>query len=338
MSIKSVLIIRCGALGDLVASTSVIDAIKLQFGSQTIIDFVSTPGAGSLLKDDPRVNHVFPLKHKKIPIIFSSQKKSIIHYSKKENYDLLINFERGKQFKSLVQKVKAKKKVGHFFTTPKTKKDGMHTVEVKKLMFEEVVDKEVFEKSFPRLIGTPKEDIFNKYNLSKRYIIISPSNSHQKRNLMNYRAWENKSWVELIHKLSKEIEVVIVGNKGEDTFFDELKPYPSNVVDLVGKTPLPDLIGVINNATGLVATDTGTAHIASAVSTEVFALIGPTPANETGPYKTPTNKVHIISLNLECSPCYKTQVMKDCRDNVCMKGINAQMVYDEISNAKLLIN
>ncbi|MBU1658473.1 glycosyltransferase family 9 protein, partial [bacterium] len=127
-----------------------------------------------------------------------------------------------------------------------------------------------------------------------------------------------------------------VGNKGEDVFFEKLKPFPKTVIDLVGKTSLVDLVGVIEGACGLVATDTGTAHIASALNTEVFALIGPTPDNQTGPYQSQTNRVHIISANLSCSPCYKTQVMKNCKDNICMKQITVEQVYDRIVSANLL--
>ena len=108
------------------------------------------------------------------------------------------------------------------------------------------------------------------------------------------------------------------------------------MIDLVGNTSLVDLIGVINSAVGLISTDTGTAHMASAVDTEVFALIGPTPANQTGPYQSPNNTVHIISAYKDCSPCYKTEVMKNCKDNVCMKDISLKMVYDSIKSAKLL--
>jgi ADP-heptose:LPS heptosyltransferase len=128
----------------------------------------------------------------------------------------------------------------------------------------------------------------------------------------------------------------LIGNKGEDEFFDKLKPYPSGVIDLAGKTSLVDLIGVIDGAVGLIATDTGTAHIASAVNTEVFALIGPTPANVTGPYQSPFNKIHIITSNKNCSPCYKTEVMKNCKDNICMKDISVEMVYNSVKLAELL--
>ena len=331
---KKVLILRCGALGDLVYATSVIDALKFQFGVNTIIDFICTPGSGTLFKADTRINQVYPLKHKKVPIWLSGQKKDIIKASKKEPYDILINFEYGKQFISLVDTIDAKQKIKASDIQIPTNIE--HMVDITKYIFKSIVNDDIYNKSFPRIIGTNQKVIKSKYNLTNRYIVISPSNSHQKRNILNYRAWENDSWKQLIEKLSKEITVVIVGNKGEDEFFTKLKPYGQNVVDLVGYTSLVDLIGVIDMASGLVATDTGTAHMASAVNTEVFTLIGPTPANQTGPYKSPTNKVHIISENLSCSPCYKTEVMKNCKDNICMKQITVNKVYDTIKSANLL--
>jgi len=96
------------------------------------------------------------------------------------------------------------------------------------------------------------------------------------------------------------------------------------------------LISVIENAQALVVTDTGTAHIASAVNTPVFCLIGPTPTEQTGPYQTPENKVEIISANLQCSPCYKTEVMKKCKHNLCMEKISVQEVINRLFLAKLL--
>ena len=63
--IKKVIVIRCGALGDLVYSTSVIDALKFEFGENTQIDFISTPICSKLFEFDNRVNRIFPLKHKK---------------------------------------------------------------------------------------------------------------------------------------------------------------------------------------------------------------------------------------------------------------------------------
>lgn len=336
MNIKSVLIIRCGALGDLVYATSVIDALLKQFGDSTKIDFVTTPGSGKIFEQDTRVHRIFPLKHKKIPVFLSRDKKNIINYSKKNPYDILINFEYGKQFRSLIKKIHAIKKIGAQIDPLPNFGIEKHMVEVVKSTYKSIINEEIFQNAYPKLVGSDKVSVFNKYTLPQKYIIISPSNSHQKRNILNYRAWQNHKWKSLIQKISKHTTVVIIGGKNEEIFFQDLQPYPSNAIDLVGNTTLSDLITIIENATALIATDTGTAHIASAVNTEVFALIGPTPASHTGPFKTPFNRVHIISKNLECAPCYKTSAMKECKDNICMKEISVDEVFNSVKSANVL--
>lgn len=332
--VQKVLIIRCGALGDLVYSTSVISALQYEYGNNVQIDFVTTPSTSKLFAEDTRVNQIFLLKHKKIPIFFSRQKKEIIEYSKKNPYDVLINFEMGTQFKSLVEKIVAKKKVGWFsenITITKT-----HMVEICKEFYANAVSSENLWKAYPKLCGTDFTKVQENLNLPEKYIIVSPSNSHNKKKSLNYRAWPHKNWKELLALVPSSMPIVMIGAKGEEAFFEPLKPYGKNVIDLVGKVNIPTLISVIENAQALVVTDTGTAHIASAVNTPVFCLIGPTPAEQTGPYKTPENKVEIISANLPCSPCYKTEVMKNCKQNLCMEKISAQDVINRLFLAKIL--
>ncbi len=325
-----VLVIRCGALGDLVYATSVIDALCNEYGEDTVIDFVTTPGTGSIFAKDDRVQNVFTLKHRKIPVLLSKEKQRIIRASKENPYDILINFEFGKQFQSLIKQIDAVKKVGANIDVSEIPNDIRHAADAIKYCYKNIVSPKNYAISYPRLVGTEKQSVKDKYNLPQKYIVISPSNSHQGRKRINYRAWENEKWKELTNRLAKKIPIVMIGAPHEEHFFSDLKPYPPNVLDLVGKTPLSDLIGIIDAARALVSTDTGTAHIASAVNTETFTLIGPTPADVTGPYKTPNNKVNIISANLPCSPCYKTEVMKKCKDNICMKEISVDMVYDRI--------
>lgn len=336
MAVMKVLVIRCGALGDLVYATSVIDALKREFGEATIIDFICTPGSGSLFLKDPRVRKIYPLKHNKIPLFLSKQKRDIVSASRDEPYDLLINFEWGKQFQSLLKAIVATKKSGALIDTITFNEHHVHMVDIVKAFFEPLVSPAIFKTSYPRLVGSSVDQIRASYSLKTPYLILSPSNSHQKKNTLNYRAWENEKWKLLIEQLNDRIQLVVIGSLGEDDFFNLLRPFPSGVIDLVGKTPLSDLIGVIEGAEGLVATDTGTAHIASAVNTEVFALIGPTPAEMTGPYQSPNNRVHIISANLECSPCYKTDMMKNCQDNLCMKAIRVEDVRMQIQMAGII--
>lgn len=334
-NIKRVLILRCGALGDLVYATSVIDALKAQYGEETQIDFICTPGTAKLFENDPRIHRVFLLKHKKLPIWMSAQKRAIIRYSNEHPYDLFINFEMGKQFRTLCNAVNARHKAGWFFDKPDFS-HATHMVDICKTFYASVISPEIMASSFPRIIGKEFGDVQNKLELPERYIVLSPSNSHNKKRRLNYRAWPQENWKRLIELLPSELPIIIIGGKGEGEFFDAIKPYPSNIIDLVEKTTIAEMIAVIGHASALVVTDTGTAHIASALGTPVFCLIGPTPSDVTGPYRSPHNEVHILSLNLPCSPCYKTATMKECKDNVCMRELPPHMVLETLKSANIV--
>ncbi|QKF72657.1 glycosyltransferase, family 9 [Aliarcobacter faecis] len=328
-SIKKILIIRCGALGDLVYSTSVIEALRFEYGEDIIIDYLSTPGSSKLFESDKRINKVFHLKHKKIPIFFSSQKKAIINYSKKEPYDILINFEMGKPFQSLVKKIVANKKVGWFNENIDIPFE-LNRGEQQKYFYKSIVSTYNLERSYPKVSILDFKDIQGKFNLEDEYIVIAPSNSHVNRRGINYRAWENSYWIELINYLSKKILIVVLGAKSEDNFFNLLKPYPKNVVDLVGKTNISELNTVIKYAKIVICTDSAVGHISAATNTPVIVLMGPNNTITDSPYSTPYNKVYPISLKLDCSPCYKTEIMKKCKDNICMKNISPKMVINKI--------
>lgn len=327
-NIHSVLIIRSGALGDLVYATSILDALIMQYGKEIKIDWVTTPASGTLFSNDPRINHVFPLARRKLPNILSSEKRAIINRSKKQAYDLAINLETGEAFTKLLQDVHADIKLGPPYTYPCNDAKKIHMVEIIKRTYSAAVSREVLEQAAPRLIGSPLSEL-KKYNLPKEYIVLNPSNSHNARHKLNYRAWPKEHWVALIEQLADHNLVVIAG-KGEDDYFRSMRPFPDHVTDLIGKSSLVDLVGIIQNATAIVTTDTGPAHIASAVNTDTHVLIGPTHVGITGPYSTPDNKISVLSAHLPCSPCYNTDVMRACDDNRCMREISVEMVMNSL--------
>ncbi|MEA1916172.1 MAG: glycosyltransferase family 9 protein [Campylobacterota bacterium] len=334
-NINRVLVIRAGALGDLVYSLSVIEALQKEYGQSVQIDFVCSSGLTSIFDNDKRVGRIFPIKHKKFPILLSSQKKEVIKFSKNRAYDLLINLEGSKYFHKLALAINARYKTGFFFLPPPSKEhttnahsQQVHAVVGLKGAYALHVKSKNLDSSFPKLYGTPKSEVFKKYNLPEKYIVINPSNSHNKKEKINYRAWAKENWIELIKTIDKSVKLVVIAGRGEEKYFETMRPYFKNCIDLIAKTSLPDLIGVIENAEAIITTDTGPAHIASAVNTPTFVLIGPTPAGGTGPFQSPTNEINVISLNLECSPCYGSKRMYECKDNVCMSGITPSSVID----------
>lgn len=92
-------------------------------------------------------------------------------------------------------------------------------------------------------------------------------------------------------------------------------------LDLTGRTDLSELTEVLRRAAVVVSCDTGPMHLAVALNRPVVALFGPANPRRTGPYRG-----HVVQTHLDCMPCGR----KRCRDRRCMAAIEAGDVLVKI--------
>lgn len=328
-----ILVIRAGQLGDTAYASSIIEPLRHHFGDDVVIDWVAKTGMGNIFREDPRINNIFEVRSRHLPLPFNRPKFGIIFHSLKTPYDLVVNLELGSIFNDVMRLIRAKKKVGmpyEFFSEP----PESHAVDNLKLIYQSFLEPTDLEHAIPSLIGTAPDRVKSDFTLPDDYFVLVPANSHlDKGSSINHRAWPIEHWQELMRLMSKEgLNGVIIGGKGETSFFNQFENYPDNIISLVGKTNFPQLIGLIQGAKGVITTDTGPSHIAAAVNTPVYALIGPTNYKRTGPYNTKDNQVYILTANLPCSPCYHTERINNCYENVCMNKIKPSNVMEFLIN------
>ncbi|MDY6853041.1 MAG: glycosyltransferase family 9 protein, partial [Thermodesulfobacteriota bacterium] len=125
-----------------------------------------------------------------------------------------------------------------------------------------------------------------------------------------------------------QARIVLLGTKEEQplgrSFYRHLdknfSPPPATVIDLMGRTSIEELGGVLAGLDLLVTTDTGTMHLAAAVNTPILALfIGPAFCHETGPY----GPGHLIlQVETDCSPCTENKIA--CEDHFCRRLIKPE--------------
>jgi lipopolysaccharide heptosyltransferase II len=82
------------------------------------------------------------------------------------------------------------------------------------------------------------------------------------------------------------------------------------LIDLSGRTSLPALLALLEQADATVSGDSGPMHLAVAVDCPVLAIHGPTDPGQSGPYR--ARRAAVLRHDLPCSPCYRLQRVADC--------------------------
>lgn len=144
-------------------------------------------------------------------------------------------------------------------------------------------------------------------------------------------SWESKYWwpratATLCRQLrARGLRPVLLGAPGDMRFaLDVLAGGAGDVVNLVGRTSLREVLAILERAVVVVGPDTGPMHIAAAVGTPVVALFGATSPNRSGPW----GWHHLVVRDdVPCMPCY---LLRCPIGRLCMERITPAMVLQRV--------
>lgn len=176
----------------------------------------------------------------------------------------------------------------------------------------------------------------NKFNLPSDYIVIQTSSAN---NNAPFKNWPFENWLQLFKHLSN-ITIVLLGDNTETHLNNTLnsKDY-SNVISLIGKTNLNEVMEIIYHSKYYIGLDSGLMHIAVALNKPTFTIWGASNPKLYG-YDWIGERHKIISLNLSCAPCSSwlnanTSRISNpslCPDYKCIKDISVELVTKELEN------
>lgn len=171
--------------------------------------------------------------------------------------------------------------------------------------------------SKPKLFLNPykKEKIEKLLGKKKKIISIASFAAYG-----DAKCWPLENYYQLSKELIKEgCSVVFLGNKKNRILYSLMIP---EVLDLIGKTSLSELMWVIKKSEVVVSNDSGPMHIASALGIPLVALFGSSDPKVTGP----CSQGEIICKNVSCSPCFQ----RTCKKLTCMRKITVVEVLEKI--------
>ena len=140
------------------------------------------------------------------------------------------------------------------------------------------------------------------------------------------KRWPVESYSALTDRLASEgVRVVLIGSGGDRSAAQALLAASRAALrplDLVGRTDLVTLAGVLARCERLVTNDSGAMHFAAALGIGVTAMFGPTRERETSPRG--TGDQQCLIHDVWCRPC----MLRECPlVHRCMTGISVDAVY-----------
>ena len=334
---KRALVIRAGRLGDTVWGTTVIEPIRAFLGEQTQIDIIITRGMRTLFEHDPRVGTIFEIDHRNIPLLLSPTKLAVLYKSLQHPYDLVVNLETSSHFSSLMRFVRATKKICTSTLPPhENRPDGLNVVNFLSYVLAQGVPADLCKGAAPSLRSPEHFNIVDLIGNNREYLCLHPGNSLLARGKPALRSWPESCWKELVEQIIHHfpsIQIVLIGEKSEQKLSSVIAANRPEVINLAGRTSLPQLMAVLAHSRALVTTDTGPAHVAAALATPVIAVFGPSEAYGTGPIATTGGWAVSVMKDIGCNPCVNTERAKTCTDNKCMQAITASEVVKILDDA-----
>ncbi len=323
---KKILIIRLGAIGDVVHTTIIPKAIKNKYPDYEI-HYLTQNEIAPILDNNPYIDKVIPMITKK-----KKDNKYLLELGCelfKERYDIvfcLTNALRNMLFaamclpKQIVLKSADKQSwVENFFNTAKK-------------VFKDIE----FPYSLTLGLNRSADEKITEYieEYPEPYTIIVPGGGTDGNR--QGRIWNINNWKKLSDKILSEYggTVFVCGGKSEKKFHQQLQG--DNIVITSGEFNLGESSALLSKADLVISGDTGPAHIASAHGVRVLALLGSTSPDKIKPYG---NNGYYISSDYNCKYCWK----KKCkllkageRYTPCMETLTPEQVFDFVKSNNLL--
>jgi lipopolysaccharide heptosyltransferase I len=155
----------------------------------------------------------------------------------------------------------------------------------------------------------------------KPFLAICPFSTWETKN------WPLENWRRLTSDLADRFRILLVGSNKDRAAAAAIAAAGSGAVDLTGRTSLDVLGEVLRRCRIVVGSDSGPAHLATAVGgPRVLMLFGATPWRRTGPFG---EQHRVLSLELECQPCLQRTCPLGHLN--CLRSLTPEMVLQAIS-------
>lgn len=343
---KKILIIKLGAIGDLLMATPVMELIRQTYPNSEITLLVGK-WASEIVVNNPNLDKVAVIdenifwKKRIVPLI------KLFFVLKKQNYDLVyvmhwaiyfnlfvyllgipcrIGFDRGGEGLFLNKKVHfVEGKKGVYIVNQYLNLITYNSQETTRQMKIYLTENEIIEA----------RSWLEQHNVSlnEKYIAISPGGGENPKAKMFIRRWPVEHYVRLIDLIREKNNdtILILGGKTDQELGEQIIngiKNKMNVLNCTGKFTLRQTASLMKFCKVLVCNDSGLMHLGGAVNIPTVSIFGPTIPHDKIPY----GEIHeFLYKGLSCSPCYYYGKYPNCQEMSCLRLISPEEVFEKLA-------
>ena len=337
--LKSILLIRLSAMGDIVMASLVIAGFRAEYPDSRIAWLVEE-GFEDLLKANPLLDEVIVLPRRTWKrliregrlLAFGASVAGFVKHLRRGRFDLAVDLQG--LLKSAIWAVLsgAAERIGlgskegsRWLMTsvvPKPSGDARIGSEYRCLISVLGMDARPFPMDVA--LDDADEHFAEAFRVEKGleggYIVITPFTTRPQKH------WVETRWNDLAHDLSANLgyRTVILGGRGDREAAERIASRGGGeLIDMTGQTTLRQAAALIKHAALLIGVDTGLTHVGIAFHIPTIAIFG-----STCPYTDTTRENAVVLYKkLACSPCRRNPTCNGAFD--CMKSVAVEEVSRE---------
>jgi heptosyltransferase-1 len=268
MSGSRILVVRLGAMGDIIHALPAVASLKQAFPGSTLVWAVESKWR-YLLRDNPSVDEVVEVDRHNFRAVYTLWRRL-----REKRFDIAVDFQ-GLIKSALVasfgrpdkiygyDRSSAREKLACLFYSGVVKPSAVHVVD-RNLQLAATAGASSLLKLFPLPAGEPQGEL-----PSTPFVLANP-----------LAGWESKQWPieyysDLAARLQRELDLQLVVNGADTIHVHGAWPHASGISGVVHAT---------RRALAVVGVDSGPMHLAAALGRPGVAIFGPTDPARNGPY------------------------------------------------------
>jgi ADP-heptose:LPS heptosyltransferase len=310
---KKILIIKLGAMGDVVRTTAILPSLKEKYNDSSI-HWVTKSNTIPLIQNHPMINKIYSIE------------RNVFELLKKLDFDIIINLDEELNACSLATKLKKKKLYGFYLDGDKvvptpSAKEWFDMGALGEKPLNDILKKEnkkTHQRIMHEIINIPYKRTNHTIYLSKKQLEFS-ENFKKRNNISNEEEviglntgagdrWpkqlELKKTVKLIENLYKrhKARLILFGGPNEIERNKEILSLTKvPLIDAGCRNSLEEFTSLVNLCDLFITSDSMGVHVAVGLKKKIISFFGPTSANEIELYGLGKK----IVPNSDCYCCYK---------------------------------